>query len=105
MKLERPMTPASDTFMASSPKTPEKCLSDEEQAPWTPNSNFKVLLKALSPEMKKKDRLFDETSTDPISTPCKLFAETSSNKPETHVGRKEKSLGVLCQRCPIFIII
>lgn len=100
MKVDEPITPAKSTDItpASSPRTPEKCLSDEDQTPWTPTSNFKVLLKALSPEMKKKDRLLDEALAEQSIPACDLFNEDPPNKIKGLVGRKEKSLGVLCHK-------
>ena len=99
MKFEEPMTPteSADNSTTCSPKTPEKTKSDEEQKQWTPTSNFKVLLKALSPEMKKERAMEDSLSS---MTPCDLFNEEVRTK--VHVGRKEKSLEVLCQRLLVF---
>lgn len=105
--------------------TPTKPVDLKPQEPLTPTANLKLLFSVASPEIRnrdiKKKQLFDENSLDSFST--EGAASSSASKSEDHeeaglveldfdenafvalVGdgmlkstRKEKSLGLLCQR-------
>ncbi|XP_074126936.1 transcription factor E2F7 [Sminthopsis crassicaudata] len=88
------------------PITPVK-LADRPQAePWTPTANLKMLISAASPDMRdreKKKELFRpiENKNDVFSDSLQLDAvgegpidEFEKQRP----SRKQKSLGLLCQK-------
>ncbi|XP_072511539.1 transcription factor E2F7 isoform X1 [Notamacropus eugenii] len=88
------------------PITPVK-LADRPQAePWTPTANLKMLISAASPDMRdreKKKELFRpiENKDDAFSDSLQLDAvgdgpvdEFEKQRP----SRKQKSLGLLCQK-------
>ncbi|XP_074082576.1 transcription factor E2F7 isoform X2 [Macrotis lagotis] len=88
------------------PITPVK-LADRPQAePWTPTANLKMLISAASPDMRdreKKKELFRpiENKDDAFSDSLQLDAvgdgpvdEYEKQRP----SRKQKSLGLLCQK-------
>ena len=97
--------------------TPTKPKEDAD--PWTPTANIKLLLSAASPEIRKMEILKqNQMSGSGIDTPAAHFerppdtvgpdgdaaAQTTSNKKieknsrNDGAGRKEKSLGLLCDR-------
>ena len=71
--------------------------SNETLPPWTPTSNFKLLLKAISPDLKNRD-IFDKDLMNGKSLSGDHgVSQDKKTKLEVY-GRKEKSLGVLCQK-------
>uniref|UniRef100_A0A5F8GIN3 Transcription factor E2F7 n=1 Tax=Monodelphis domestica TaxID=13616 RepID=A0A5F8GIN3_MONDO len=88
------------------PITPVK-LADRPQAePWTPTANLKMLISAASPDMRdreKKKELFrpienkDDAFSDSLqfdAVGCGTVDEFDKQRP----SRKQKSLGLLCQK-------
>ncbi|XP_044534756.1 transcription factor E2F7 [Gracilinanus agilis] len=100
LSKQKPYTPE------RSPITPVK-LADRPQAePWTPTANLKMLISAASPDMRdreKKKELFrpienkDDAFSDPLqfdAVGCGTVDEFEKQRP----SRKQKSLGLLCQK-------
>ncbi|ESO11966.1 hypothetical protein HELRODRAFT_187766 [Helobdella robusta] len=92
-------------FTPGTPHHQQKHRELVDQTPWTPTSNFKLLLKALSPDIRIKDQLLlagrdcsaDSQFFDGKENSPEMKKEETTSKVK-FVGRKEKSLGVLCQR-------
>jgi len=96
------------------PVTPSPESEDhDQQAPLTPTANLKMLFSAMSPELRnreKKKELFtdedtksEEHSKDELKLePLEINTDTeisSSQEADWKPGsRKEKSLGLLCQK-------
>eukprot|EP00105_Crassostrea_gigas_P018108 XP_011436117.1 PREDICTED: transcription factor E2F8 isoform X2 [Crassostrea gigas] len=93
---ERPSTPTGN------PETP---------APLTPTANLKMLFSAVSPELRNREKQLEEESEGRESDdlggkfkPLNLDAELAASQNEDENGdwkpgsRKEKSLGLLCQK-------
>ena len=95
--------------------TPKKIsLNEHYEPPLTPTANLKMLFSAVSPELRRRDQMREETSKcrQCLSTqieedvvPSKLsfsdstsVSDIESNKMFTTGSRKEKSLGLLCQK-------
>lgn len=83
------------------PTTPEKDIrrSDDIAVPLTPTANLKMLASAVSPALRhreKKKRLFTDFQTS--SSNCSESGDSIEGKSTTCFNRKEKSLGLLCQR-------
>ncbi|XP_071112749.1 transcription factor E2F8-like isoform X1 [Haliotis cracherodii] len=93
----------------SQPVTPTKPKEDAE-APLTPTANLKMLFSAVSPEIRKmQSKLKEEANAQQVAEESNQDAndfdneilcssqESDSGKPTTG-SRKEKSLGLLCQK-------
>ena len=79
----------------SQPSTPVKTPPVDSTQPATPTSNLKLLVAAVSPDLRERAAAREEerkrlvSSSDELPTP---------NKPAGFFGRKSKSLGLLCNR-------
>lgn len=93
----------------SQPVTPTK-PKEEAEAPLTPTANLKMLFSAVSPEIRKmQSKLKEEANAQQVAEESNQDAndfdneilcssqESDSGKPTTG-SRKEKSLGLLCQK-------
>ncbi|XP_027698256.1 transcription factor E2F7 [Vombatus ursinus] len=88
------------------PITPVKFADRPQAEPWTPTANLKMLISAASPDMRdreKKKELFRpiENKDDAFSDSLQLDAigDGPVNEFEKHrTSRKQKSLGLLCQK-------
>ncbi|XP_014791409.1 transcription factor E2F8 [Octopus bimaculoides] len=97
------------------PATPEKKWDSREchEAPLTPTANLKMLSSAVSPELRRRDLLLEEESNRHLLSQCdcsqpesphgllkenNFIQDTDSGKLFTTGSRKEKSLGLLCQK-------
>lgn len=97
------------------PATPEKKWNSTEchEAPLTPTANLKMLSSAVSPELRRRDLLQEEKSNRHLLSQCdcsqpesphgllkenNFIQDTDSGKMFTTGSRKEKSLGLLCQK-------
>ncbi|XP_006892078.1 PREDICTED: transcription factor E2F8 [Elephantulus edwardii] len=81
--------------------TPTKAKEISEGEPWTPTANLKMLISAVSPEIRSRDQkrgLFDNRSGLPEVKDC-LHEHLSGDEFEkSQPSRKEKSLGLLCHK-------
>uniref|UniRef100_A0A8C1ICT2 Transcription factor E2F7 n=1 Tax=Cyprinus carpio TaxID=7962 RepID=A0A8C1ICT2_CYPCA len=88
--------------------TPIKHAERAHPDPWTPTANLKMLISAASPdirdrEMKKtlfrpienEEKAVDEDEEEELDDPCQYEA---LDDPERRPSRKQKSLGLLCQK-------
>ncbi|XP_007954007.1 transcription factor E2F8 [Orycteropus afer afer] len=81
--------------------TPTKPKEISQGEPWTPTANLKMLISAVSPEIRNRDQkrgLFDNRSGLPEARDC-LHEHLSGDEYEkSQPSRKEKSLGLLCHK-------
>ncbi|KAM9220039.1 transcription factor E2F8 isoform 1-T2 [Dugong dugon] len=81
--------------------TPTKPKEISPGEPWTPTANLKMLISAVSPEIRSRDQkrgLFDNRSGLPEAKDC-LHEHLSGDEYEkSQPSRKEKSLGLLCHK-------
>ncbi|ESO84849.1 hypothetical protein LOTGIDRAFT_168338 [Lottia gigantea] len=99
---------SSDNIVVDRPVTPVKDSDQPEipQAPLTPTTNLKMLFSAVSPEIRKmQDQKRQEESLSetppPESEDSKddiIFSSQESDSGKPGGSRKEKSLGLLCQK-------
>uniref|UniRef100_A0A8C5X1T6 Transcription factor E2F7 n=1 Tax=Malurus cyaneus samueli TaxID=2593467 RepID=A0A8C5X1T6_9PASS len=89
------------------PITPVKIIDRPQPDPWTPTANLKMLVSAASPDMRdreKKKELFrpienSEQSDTPDSLQCDIVDDSMVDDFEKQrPSRKQKSLGLLCQK-------
>ncbi|KAG8439715.1 hypothetical protein GDO86_005767 [Hymenochirus boettgeri] len=87
------------------PVTPVKVTEKPQTDPWTPTANLKMLISAASPEIRdreKKKELFrpienngiDDTDSDLLQVDTVDDIDDLEKRP----SRKQKSLGLLCQK-------
>ncbi|KFQ15504.1 Transcription factor E2F7, partial [Leptosomus discolor] len=90
-----------------SPITPVKLIDRPQPDPWTPTANLKMLVSAASPDMRdreKKKELFrpienSEQSDTPDSLQYDMVDDSTVDEFEKQrPSRKQKSLGLLCQK-------
>ncbi|XP_008850242.1 transcription factor E2F7 [Nannospalax galili] len=89
-----------------SPITPVKLVDRQQAEPWTPTANLKMLISAASPDIRdreKKKGLFRpiENKEDAFSDSLQLDVVGDSAVDEyekQRPSRKQKSLGLLCQK-------
>ncbi|XP_060033024.1 transcription factor E2F8 isoform X1 [Erinaceus europaeus] len=81
--------------------TPTKPKESTQGEPWTPTANLKMLISAVSPEIRSRDQkrgLFDNRNGLPETKDC-LHEHLSGDEYEkSQPSRKEKSLGLLCHK-------
>ncbi|CAK6449276.1 unnamed protein product [Pipistrellus nathusii] len=81
--------------------TPTKPKEISQGEPWTPTANLKMLISAVSPEIRNRDQkrgLFNNRNGLPKPKDC-LHEHLSGDECEkSQPSRKEKSLGLLCQK-------
>ncbi|KAM5317424.1 transcription factor E2F8 [Glossophaga mutica] len=81
--------------------TPTKPKETSQGEPWTPTANLKMLISAVSPEIRNRDQkrgLFDNRDGLPEPKDC-LHEHLSGDEYEkSQPSRKEKSLGLLCHK-------
>ncbi|KAM6174037.1 transcription factor E2F8 [Erethizon dorsatum] len=81
--------------------TPTKPKEISQGEPWTPTANLKMLISAVSPEIRSRDQkrgLFDNRRGLPEAKDC-LHEHLSGDEYEkSQPSRKEKSLGLLCHK-------
>ncbi|XP_016057142.1 PREDICTED: transcription factor E2F8 isoform X1 [Miniopterus natalensis] len=81
--------------------TPTKPKEISQGEPWTPTANLKMLISAVSPEIRNRDQkrgLFDSRNGLPEPRDC-LHEHLSGDEYEkSQPSRKEKSLGLLCHK-------
>ena len=101
-----------DILATSVPEaTPAKVTTDTSD-PVTPTANLNLLLDVLSPELRQRDMLKEKTRAlerlDSVNDQAGLIPKMQSLDDEdpriTPGGRKEKSLGLLCQRLVFFFV-
>ncbi|NXD23871.1 E2F7 factor, partial [Spelaeornis formosus] len=89
------------------PITPVKIIDRPQPDPWTPTANLKILVSAASPDMRdreKKKELFrpienSEQSDTPDSLQYDIVDDNTVDEFEKQrPSRKQKSLGLLCQK-------
>ncbi|KFQ75313.1 Transcription factor E2F7, partial [Phaethon lepturus] len=89
------------------PITPVKLVDRPQPDPWTPTANLKMLVSAASPDMRdreKKKELFrpienSEQSDTPDSLQYDMVDDSTIDEFEKQrPSRKQKSLGLLCQK-------
>ncbi|NXS08024.1 E2F7 factor, partial [Neodrepanis coruscans] len=89
------------------PITPVKIIDRPQPDPWTPTANLKMLVSAASPDMRdreKKKELFrpienSEQSDTPESLQYDIVDDSTVDEFEKQrPSRKQKSLGLLCQK-------
>ncbi|KAM6383791.1 transcription factor E2F7 [Alca torda] len=89
------------------PITPVKLTDRHQPDPWTPTANLKILVSAASPDMRdreKKKELFrpienSEQSDTPDSLQYDMVDDSTVDEFEKQrPSRKQKSLGLLCQK-------
>ncbi|KAJ8381411.1 hypothetical protein SKAU_G00021890, partial [Synaphobranchus kaupii] len=87
--------------------TPIKPLDRAHPEPWTPTTNLKVLISAISPDIR--DREMKKILFRPIENGCEEAAmlddpgqfdamDDGADEFEKRPSRKQKSLGLLCQK-------
>ncbi|KAM6158522.1 transcription factor E2F8 [Rhynchocyon petersi] len=81
--------------------TPTKPTEISQGEPWTPTANLKMLISAVSPEIRNRDQkrgLFETRHGLPEVKDC-LHEHLSGDEFEkSQPSRKEKSLGLLCHK-------
>ncbi|KAK2508905.1 hypothetical protein MC885_005400 [Smutsia gigantea] len=81
--------------------TPTKPKEISQGEPWTPTANLKMLISAVSPEIRNRDQkrgLYDNRNGLPEPKDC-LHEHLSGDEYEkSQPSRKEKSLGLLCHK-------
>ncbi|KAI5276291.1 transcription factor E2F8 [Manis pentadactyla] len=81
--------------------TPTKPKEISQGEPWTPTANLKMLISAVSPEIRNRDQkrgLYDNRNGLPEAKDC-LHEHLSGDEYEkSQPSRKEKSLGLLCHK-------
>ncbi|XP_045681397.1 transcription factor E2F8 [Phyllostomus hastatus] len=81
--------------------TPTKPKETSQGEPWTPTANLKMLISAVSPEIRNRDQkrgLSDNRNGLPEPKDC-LHEHLSGDEYEkSQPSRKEKSLGLLCHK-------
>ncbi|NXO82804.1 E2F7 factor, partial [Sitta europaea] len=91
----------------TNPITPVKIIDRPQPDPWTPTANLKILISAASPDMRdreKKKELFrpienSEQSDIPDSLQYDIVDDSTVDEFEKQrPSRKQKSLGLLCQK-------
>lgn len=92
---------ASSSLQQVPPTTPEKDIRRTEDiaVPLTPTANLKMLASAVSPALRHREerkRLFTDMQTS--SSNCSESGDSLEGKSTPCFNRKEKSLGLLCQR-------
>ncbi|NXG49885.1 E2F7 factor, partial [Psilopogon haemacephalus] len=89
------------------PMTPVKLIDRPQPDPWTPTANLKMLVSAASPDMRdreKKKELFrpienSDQSDTPDSLQYDMIEDSMGDEFEKQrPSRKQKSLGLLCQK-------
>ncbi|XP_054255816.1 transcription factor E2F7 [Indicator indicator] len=89
------------------PITPVKLVDRPQPDPWTPTANLKMLVNAASPDMrdreKKKELFRPIENSDQSDTPDSLQYDivedsTVDEFEKRRPSRKQKSLGLLCQK-------
>ncbi|XP_010159391.1 PREDICTED: transcription factor E2F7 [Eurypyga helias] len=89
------------------PITPVKLIDRPQPDPWTPTANLKMLVSAASPDMRdreKKKELFrpienSEQSDTPDALQYDMVDDSTVDEFEKQrPSRKQKSLGLLCQK-------
>ncbi|OCT87447.1 transcription factor E2F7 isoform X3 [Xenopus laevis] len=87
------------------PVTPVKVTERPQADPWTPTANLKMLISAASPEIRdreKKKELFRPIENDGLEetdTDLQLMDSVDDiDDLEKRPSRKQKSLGLLCQK-------
>ncbi|NXA37869.1 E2F7 factor, partial [Eudromia elegans] len=89
------------------PITPVKLIDRPQPDPWTPTANLKMLISAASPDMRdreKKKELFRpiENSEQKETSDCLQYDviddSTVDEFEKQRPSRKQKSLGLLCQK-------
>ena len=110
-RVPRSQTPTKDITHPETSKmelevTPVKNTVAPELDPLTPTANLKMLISAASPEIRHRERQRELQRTEevgqassPLESPERLLTEPKeSAEIVCAVSRKEKSLGLLCQR-------
>eukprot|EP00117_Sycon_ciliatum_P017615 scpid39577/ scgid16544/ Transcription factor E2F7 len=77
----------------STPSTPVKSPAGSAAQPATPTSNLKLLVQAVSPDLRERAAAREVELKRPIRA-----MEEYQEKPAGFFGRKSKSLGLLCNR-------
>ncbi|NXT02940.1 E2F7 factor, partial [Jacana jacana] len=89
------------------PITPVKLTDRPQPDPWTPTANLKILVSAASPDMrdreKKKELFRPIENSEQSDTPDSLQYDTVDDSTvdefeKQRPSRKQKSLGLLCQK-------
>ncbi|NXA45001.1 E2F7 factor, partial [Nothocercus julius] len=89
------------------PITPVKLIDRPQPDPWTPTANLKMLISAASPDMRdreeKKKELFRPIENSKQKTSdclqCDMIDDSAVDEFEKQrPSRKQKSLGLLCQK-------
>ncbi|NXW64288.1 E2F7 factor, partial [Eurystomus gularis] len=89
------------------PITPVKLVDRPQSDPWTPTANLKMLVSAASPDMrdreKKKELFRPIENSEQSDTPDSLQYDTVDDSTvdefeKQRPSRKQKSLGLLCQK-------
>uniref|UniRef100_A0A670YEN7 Transcription factor E2F7 n=1 Tax=Pseudonaja textilis TaxID=8673 RepID=A0A670YEN7_PSETE len=103
-----PKTPMKNEPIDLSPITPVKLTDRPLADPWTPTANLKMLISAASPDMRdreKKKELFRPIENNefsdalPDSSQCDTADDATADEYEKQrPSRKQKSLGLLCQK-------
>lgn len=109
MEREKSDSESSVDSIGERPSTPTD--KSETPAPLTPTANLKMLFSAVSPELRNREKQLEEESEGRESDdlggkfkPLNLDAELAASQNEDENGdwkpgsRKEKSLGLLCQK-------
>ncbi|XP_029416410.1 transcription factor E2F8 [Nannospalax galili] len=81
--------------------TPTKPKEVSQGEPWTPTANLKMLISAVSPEIRSRDQkrgLSDNQSGLPEARDCFHEHLSGDEFEKSQPSRKEKSLGLLCHK-------
>ncbi|XDB65725.1 PREDICTED: transcription factor E2F8 [Capra hircus] len=81
--------------------TPTKPKEISQGEPWTPTANLKMLISAVSPEIRNRDQkrgLFDNRNGLPEVKDCLHEHFSGDEYEKSQPSRKEKSLGLLCHK-------
>ncbi|XP_040835936.1 transcription factor E2F8 [Ochotona curzoniae] len=81
--------------------TPTKPKEVSQGEPWTPTANLKMLISAVSPEIRNRDQkrgLFDNRSGLLEAKDCLHEHLYGDEYEKSQPSRKEKSLGLLCHK-------
>lgn len=85
--------------IGGTPRTEKAGLIEGKMTPLTPTANLKILMSAVSPALREKERQEKEATSSQSKAVRAIFASPKEpRKVESDYDRKAKSLGLLCRK-------